>query len=66
MGGREILKEGIGEIVQQLRTLAALAEDLGLIPGTSATWQLTTVYKSSSRESNTLFWPPLTLHTWGT
>ena len=43
---QECLGEAEG-MAQQLRALAALAEDLGSIP--APTWQLTTFCKSSSR-----------------
>jgi len=41
---------GTGEVVQQLRALAAFPEDLGSIP----TWQLTPVCNYSSRVSDVL------------
>lgn len=40
--------EKVSEDAQQLKALAALAEDLR---------HLTTTYNSSSRESNAIFWP---------
>ena len=40
-------------MAQELRALVVLSKDLGLV--LSATWQLTTVYNSSSRESGALF-----------
>jgi hypothetical protein len=42
--------------VKNLRALAALKEDPGSIP--SATWRLTAICNSSSRRSDTFFWPP--------
>ena len=41
---------GAGEMVQWLRALVILPEDMGLSP--------TVVHKSSSRGSDNLFWPP--------
>lgn len=55
------------ETIQQSRALAALAEDLSMIP--SPIGQLTTPYNSSSMGSDSLFQPPqgpgtyMTLHT---
>lgn len=39
---------------QLLSTLAVLAEEA--VPSPAAMWQLTALYNSSSRVSNTLFW----------
>ena len=44
----DIFRFGTGEMAQQLRALAALAEDLGSVPSTHI-GQLTTVCDSSSR-----------------
>jgi hypothetical protein len=49
-------------MAQQLRTLAALKEDLGLIP--APTWQPTSV-NSSSRGPSTLFDLEVTRHAQG-
>lgn len=47
---------GAGEMTQWIRTLAALAEDWGLIPiHTVVEWPLTTIGNSSSKESSALF-----------
>lgn len=45
------------KMVQLLRKVAALAEDLNVAPSTH-TGRLTTAYNSSSRESDTFFWLP--------
>jgi hypothetical protein len=47
-------KVGDGDMVQWLRTLAALPENSGVILSTHM--QLRTVYNSRSRESNGFFW----------
>lgn len=47
------------EMVQQLRTLVALPEHLGLVP--ESKWRLTTVCNS-----HTVFWPPYALYPCGT
>lgn len=57
-------KSGAGEMVQGLRTLAALTEDLSYIPSTI--WWLAVVYSYSPRGSNPLFWPPQALYIWRT
>jgi hypothetical protein len=44
---------GVRELAQQLRAMAALAEDQFPAP----TWQLTTICNSSSRQSGIVFWP---------
>ena len=49
------MTSGARGMAQWLGALAALAEDSGLVP--APTWQLTTVWNSSSNES--IFWPPL-------
>jgi hypothetical protein len=49
-------------MAQQLRTLAALAEDLGLVSSMQMAWWLTAAYNFSSRRSDTLFWLPWALH----
>lgn len=41
--------------------MAALSKDPGTVP--APTWQLTKISNSSSRESNTFFWPLQVLHT---
>lgn len=52
-------KYGEGRVMaQRLKVPADLTENLDLIPGTHM-W-LTTVCNSSSREVNSLFWPPRT------
>lgn len=53
----KIINTGAGEMIQWLRVLVALAEDLGsedlgLVPNTH-----------SSKGSKALFWPPRVLHT---
>lgn len=50
-------------MAQWLRALAALTADLssGLTPAR----RLTTIYDSSLRGSDTLFWPPQVLHAQG-
>jgi hypothetical protein len=48
-----------GELAKQLRMPAALSEDPGFLPSTHG--PLATVCNSSFRESNVLFWLPLTL-----
>lgn len=47
---------GAGEIAQHLRTLATLSDDQSLAPSTH-TGELS-VYNSSSRSSDALFWLP--------
>jgi hypothetical protein len=44
---------------QWLRALAALTEEQSIVP----IWRLTTTFNSSSRGSNSLFWPLWELHT---
>ena len=51
------------DVAQWLRPLVALPEDTGSIP--APTWQPTIIYKTSSRESHTLFWLLCTVHTCG-
>jgi hypothetical protein len=48
-----------GEMALWLRALAALPKDLGSVPS-NLIWWLTATYKSSLRETNTLFQPPRT------
>ena len=45
-----------GEMTQQLRAFAALAEDQNSVPNTNI-WLLTTACNSSSWGSETLIWP---------
>ena len=45
---------------QQVKALAAVAEDLSEFP--APTWQFTSVCNANSRGSNGLFWPPWALH----
>lgn len=55
-----------GDMDEGLRGLVALAEEQNWVPRTHVK-QLTTAHNSSSRESNTHFWPPWgtpTLETW--
>lgn len=47
--------KGTGQMVQWLRTLAVLLEDLGLIPSTNM--EVTTTCNSRPRQPNTLVWP---------
>lgn len=46
-------KDGAGEMAQQLKEPASLAEDPGC---SSTTWRLTTISTSSSKTSNILLW----------
>jgi hypothetical protein len=55
---------GAGEIAQHLRTLATLSDDQSLAPSTH-TGELS-VYNSSSRSSDALFWILWALHEHGT
>ena len=48
---------GTGEMAQYLRALTTFEEDQCLVPSTHS-GQLITTFYSSSRGSNTLFWPP--------
>jgi hypothetical protein len=49
------------EMAQQLRVLAALTEDLGLLPST----YMASVCNFTSRGSYALFWPAGLLHPFG-
>lgn len=53
-GGKKRVTTKTGEVVQQLRALHALLEDLSFIPA----WWFATIYNCSSRGSNTLLRPP--------
>jgi hypothetical protein len=53
-----------GEMAQRLRALAALLGNPGFI--IAPTWWLTTVYDSSPRESNTIFWSLQVMNALGT
>lgn len=53
-----------GVVAQFLGALAVLPEDPNLVPVTPIKL-LTTVYNSSSRGANTLFWPMQALHSCG-
>lgn len=52
------MKIKTGETTQQLRTLAALVEDLGWVP--APTWWLTTICTARSRVPYALIWLYLT------
>ena len=56
----EALAGGVGEMAQWLE---ALGLQRSRVPFPVSTWWLTTICHSSSRGSNTLFWPPTALHT---
>ena len=53
-------REEAGEMPQQLKVLAAPAEDL--VPFQAPTWYHTTFCTYSSKGSFALFWPPWVLH----
>lgn len=55
---------GVGEMARQLRALATFPKDPVWIPSTHIVF--TATCDSSSRVSNTLFWPSGALHTRGT
>lgn len=52
------VRAGAGEMAERLRALAAVKEDVGLIPSTHLE-----AHNCRPRGSNTLFWPPGALHT---
>jgi hypothetical protein len=55
-----VVSSGPGEMLQQLRALAALSENWVQFP--ASTWQFTTSWNSRSRGSNALFWSLWVLH----